>query len=148
MVIDKARRQIPARAEILEIADEFALLGIDANDGQTTALELLAKITEVEELMIAIGTMVSGKLLVIDPQRIAHLVEETRDGVGTDDDAEVAERDGYLIGSSTGPLEPSDRIAGGVVFEQKLDQCNYFGVFFSVGLRPPPDWRMRPVVTC
>jgi len=148
VVVDKAWRQIPARAGILEIADQFALLGIDANDGQTAALEALPKISEVEELIIAIGTMVGGDLLLIEPQRIAHLAKETRDGVGTDDDAEVAEGDGYLISSSPGPLEPSDRIAGSIVFEQKLDQRDYFGVFFSVALRPPPDWRMRPVVTC
>jgi hypothetical protein len=121
VVIDQAGRQIPTRAGILEMADQFALLGVDANDGQATALESLPKITEVKELVIAIGTMVSGEGLVIDPERIAHFVEQTGDGVGTDDDTEVAQRQGDLICSSPGPLQPSDGITGGVVFEQELD---------------------------
>jgi hypothetical protein len=33
VVIDSAGRPIPARAGILEVANQFALLGIDANDG-------------------------------------------------------------------------------------------------------------------
>ena len=33
VVVDQAGRQIPARAGILEVADQFALLGVDANDG-------------------------------------------------------------------------------------------------------------------
>ena len=66
VVVDQAGRQIPTRAGILEIADQFAFLGVDANNGQAAALEALPKITEVEKLIIAIGTMVSGEVLVID----------------------------------------------------------------------------------
>ena len=40
------------------MADEFALFGIDANDGETTARESVAKVTEVEELMVAVGTVI------------------------------------------------------------------------------------------
>ena len=75
-------------------------------------------------------------------------MEETGDGVGTDHDTEVAERHGYLICGSPGPLPSSDGIAGGVVFEQKLDQGDDVGGFFSTSLRPPPERRVRPVVTC
>jgi hypothetical protein len=77
----------------------------------------MAKISQVEELIIAIGTEVGGELLVIDPQRIAHLMEEAGNGVGTDDDPEVSQRHGNLVGSSPGPLQPSDGIASGVVFQ-------------------------------
>jgi hypothetical protein len=67
VVVDQAGRQIPTRAGILEVAHQFALLGIDADDGQTAALEALPKIPEVEELIVAIGTVVRGEFLVIDP---------------------------------------------------------------------------------
>jgi len=53
-------------------------------------LKALPKITKVEELIIAIGTEIGGAFLVIDAQGIAHLVEETSDGVGADDNTEVA----------------------------------------------------------
>jgi hypothetical protein len=74
-------------------------------------------------------------------------VEETSDGVGTNDDTEVAQRHGNLIGSSPGPLQASDGIAGGVVFEQELDQRDDFGGFFSTRMRPPPERRVRPLDT-
>ena len=85
------------------------------------ALEALPKIPKVEELIIAIGAEVSGELLVIDAQGIAHLMEETSDGVRTDDHTEVTQRHGNLVGGSPGPLQPGEGIAGGVVFEQELD---------------------------
>ena len=97
--------------------------------------------------MIAIGTVVGREFLVVEAEGIAHLMEETSDGVGTDDNAEVIERPGNLVRSSPGPLQASDGIAGGIVFEQELDQGDDVGVFFSTGLRPPPEWRVRPVVT-
>ena len=107
----------------------------------------MPKITKVEELIIAIGAEISGEFLVIDAQGIAHLMEETSDSVGTDDDTEVSQRHGNLIRSAPGPLQPSDGIAGGVVFEQELDQRDDVGGFFSTRLRPPPERRVRPVVT-
>ena len=91
------------------------------------ALKPVSKVAEVEELMVAIGTVVGGKFLVIDAEGIAHLMEETSDGVGTDDDTEVTQRHGNLVGSSPGPLQPSDGIASGVVFEQELDQRDDVG---------------------
>ena len=107
----------------------------------------MPKITKVEELIIAIGAEVGGEFFVIDAQGIAHLMEETSDGIGTDEDTEVAQRHGDLVGSSPGPLQPSDGIAGRVVFEQELDQRDDVGGFFSTRLRPPPERRVRPVVT-
>jgi hypothetical protein len=48
-------------------------------------------------------------------------MEQPGDGIGADDDTEVSQCHGNLVGSSPGPLQPSHRIAGGVVFEQELD---------------------------
>ncbi len=121
VVVDPAGRQIPARTGIFEMADQFAFFGIDANDGETAALKSVAKIAEVEELMVAIGTVVGGEFLVIDPKRIAHLVEEAGDGVGANEDTEVTQRQGNLAGGSPRPLQAGDGVTGGVVFEQELD---------------------------
>ena len=147
VIVDQAGRQVPTGTGISEMADELALLGIDANDRETTALESVAKVSEVEKLMVAIGTMVGGKLLVIDAQRIAQVMEQAGDGVGAHPDPEVSERHGDLGGGSPRPLQAGDGIPGGIVFEQELDQGEDVGVFFSTGLRPPPTWRVRPGVT-
>jgi hypothetical protein len=84
---------------------------------------------------------------VIDTQGIAHLVEKTSDGVGANTDTEVVQRHGNLLRSAPRPLQPSDGVARGVVFEQELDQCDDVGGFFSTGFRPPPERRVRPVDT-
>jgi hypothetical protein len=68
VIVDQVRRSIPARPGIFEIADQFAFFGIDANDGETAVLKSVRQIAEVEELMVAIGTVVGRKFLVIDPQ--------------------------------------------------------------------------------
>jgi hypothetical protein len=62
VIVDQSGRQAPAGTGIVEMADEFALFGIDANDGQTTVCESVAKVTEVEELMVAIGTVIGSSL--------------------------------------------------------------------------------------
>ena len=51
---------------------------------------MLAKIPQVEELIITIRAAVGGELLVIDAQGLTHLMQETSDGIGTHDDTEVA----------------------------------------------------------
>ena len=121
MIAHRRGNTIPLRARVFEIADQFAFFGIDANDGETAALKSVAQIAEVEELMVAIGTVVGGELLVIDAKGIAHLMEETGDGAGANQDTEVTQRHGHLGGGSSRPLQTRNRITGGVVFEQELD---------------------------
>jgi Ni2+-binding GTPase involved in maturation of urease and hydrogenase len=75
VIVDQAGRQVPSRAGIFEMADQFALFGIDANDGETAPLKSVSEITEVEELIVAIGAVVGREFLVIDAQGIAHLME-------------------------------------------------------------------------
>ena len=106
-----------------------------------------AQIANVEKLLVAIRTGVGGELLLIDTERIAHLLEEPRDGVGTDRDAEGAERHRHFGGRAAGPFHASDGIAGGIVFQQELDQGDDVGGFFSTGVRPAPTRRVRPGAT-
>jgi len=90
VVKDAAGAAFPTATRIPEVADQFALLGVDADDGQMTALEAATQFGQIFELEIAVRTGVGGDLLVIDAQRIAHLVEQPRDGIGADADAELA----------------------------------------------------------
>ena len=57
MIVNQARRQTPAHSGILEIADQFALLGIHTDNGMATTMESVSKRAEIEELVIAIGTI-------------------------------------------------------------------------------------------
>src|SRR5215475_9686204 len=89
VIVDQPWGQIPARPGIPKGADQFALLGIDADDGLAASLEAIPQVTEIEELIVAVGAVVSGEFLVIDPKGVAHLMEETGDRVGADHDTEV-----------------------------------------------------------
>jgi hypothetical protein len=66
VIIDATRGRFPTTARIFEIADEFAFLAVDADDGQMTALETVAQLGQIFELKIAVGTGTGGDLLVID----------------------------------------------------------------------------------
>src|ERR1700680_3260377 len=131
MIVDRTRGKIPARARVLEGADELPLLRIDAEDGQVATLEVIAQVADVEELLVAIRTGVGGELLVVDAERIAHLPDQPPDGVRSDGDAKVAEGDGYFGRGAARPFHTGDGVPIGVVFQQELDQGDDIGRFFS-----------------
>ena len=138
---------IPAGAGVFEIADQFAFFGVNTDDGESTAAKAFAQIRNVIELKIAVGAGIGGEILLVHPQRVIHGVKQPRDGVGRNREAMGSEQFGNLIGGAAGPFQSRDGIAGGVMFEKVLDKIDYFGRFFSVGMRPAPGRRMRPVWT-
>jgi hypothetical protein len=51
-----------------EVADQLAVLGVDAEDGQCGGGELSALGGDVGQLLVAVGVAGAGQLLVVDPQ--------------------------------------------------------------------------------
>ena len=99
------------------------------------------------ELLIAVGAGVGGDLLAVDAQGEMHLVEKTRDRVGRDRNVDLLEDLGDLLGGLASPFQPGDRISRRIVLQKNLDGIDYFGRFFSTGLRPPPALRARSTST-
>ena len=64
-------------ARVFEIADELASFAVDADDGQMTVLEAVAQLGEIFKLKIPVRTRTGGDLLLIDPQRIAQVMEQS-----------------------------------------------------------------------
>ena len=147
VVVHQDRRAAPFDATVFEVADHLAFLTVDADDGKALALEARSQRADVLELLIAVGAGVGGDLLAVDVQRKMHLVEKASDRIGRDRDADLLEDVSDLLGRLAGPLQPGDGIAGGVVFQQNLDGIDYFGRFFSTGLRPAPVLRARSTST-
>ena len=88
---DAAGAAFPATAWVPEVTYQFALLSIDANDGQITALQAVARVGEVFELEVSMGAVAGGDLFVVHAQRIAHVVEQSCDGIVADPDGGRAE---------------------------------------------------------
>ena len=99
------------------------------------------------ELLIAVGAGVGGDLLAVNAQREIHLVEKTSDRVGRDWNVDLLENRRDLLSRLAGPLQPGDRIAGGIVLQENLDGIDYFGRFFSTRLRPAPALRAPSIST-
>ena len=93
------------------------------------------------------GAVAGGDLFVIHAQRIAHLVEQPRHGIGADADAKGEEFLGDSGRGAARPTQSGHRIAGGVVLQQAVEDVDYVGRFFSVAGRPPPWRRVRPLTT-
>src|SRR3984893_18519126 len=147
MIVDRTRGKIPARARVLEGADELPLLRIDAEDGQVATLEVIAQVADVEELLVAIRTGVGGELLVVDAQRIAHLPEQAPDRVRTDGDAKVAEGNGHFGGGRRDHFTPVTGSPAVSYSKRNSIRVTMSAVFFSAGGRPPPPRRTRPGAT-
>ena len=147
VIVHQNRRAIPFGSRALEIADQFAFLGVDADAGKTLSFEASPQRADLLELLIAVWGGIGGDLLAIDAQREIHLVQKTSDRVGRDRNVDLLKNLGDLLGGLTGPLQPGDGISGGIVLQKDLDGLDYFGRFFSTGLRPAPVLRARSTST-
>ena len=82
MIVHQDGRAIPFGSGVLEIADQFALLAIDADEGKTLSLEASSQRVDLLELLIALGGGIGGNLLAVDAQREIHLAQKTSHCVG------------------------------------------------------------------
>ena len=105
MVVDEFGAAVPLGAGIAERADELLLLRIDADEGAVVGGAALAQGGDVLELLVSVRMRGAGELLVVDAQRVAHRLEQSRDGLRADVDAEPAEFVGELGGRAARPLQ-------------------------------------------
>src|SRR5574341_134908 len=147
VIVHQNRRAIPFGAGVFEVADQFALLAVDADDRKALSLEASPQRANMLELLIAVGTGGGGDLLAVDPQREIHLVEQAGDRIGRHRDIDLLQDFGDLLGCLPGPLQPGDGVSGRIVLQENLDGLDYFGRFFSLRWRPPPALRARSTST-
>src|ERR1039458_10016321 len=147
VIVHQNGRAIPFGSGVLEIADQFAFLAIDADAGKALSFEASPQRADMLELLIAVGGGIGGDLLAIGAQREIHLVQKTSCGVGRDRNVDLLQNLCDLLGGLAGPLDRKSVVSGCVMLQKNLDSIDYFRRFFSTGLRPPPVLRVRSTST-
>ena len=137
MVVDQFGAAVPLGAGIAERADEFLFLGVNADDRCVLDGAALAQFGDVLELVVAVRMRGASTLLVVDPQRESHLLEDSGDGPRADVGTELAQFGGDLGGRATCPLQAAERVAGRLVVHQSFYVGDDFRRFFSVRALPP-----------
>ena len=112
---------VPLGTEVPEVANQFALFSVHADQGKASPCKAGSQGGDVLELLIAMRAGIRGELLVIDVERIIHFVEEASHGVGGDGHAGLLEQLGDLFRRAARPPQPRDRVAGSVVLQQEFD---------------------------
>ena len=112
-------------------ADEFVILGIDADDGQAPVGELRALLGDVGELLVTLRGGACRDPPVVDAQPVVEALEDTGHGAGTDLDAERGEFGGDLTGGAARPANAGDGIAGDIVLQRRFDGGDHLGRFFQ-----------------
>jgi hypothetical protein len=133
----------PNLAGVLEVADQFALLGVDADDRRLLLGEAAPLPGDIAELPIALGRRLA-EALAVGMEGVAERLEQAAHGIGRNADSQTPQESADLPQAQSGPHSPpAHRIAGRVRFQQGAERVQDFGRFFSTGVRPPPSCRTR-----
>jgi len=147
VIMDAHGRAVPLDAAVFEVADQFSFFGVDADNGQPLAFKAGTQRRDVTELLVAVGAGIGGDGFAIHTEGKIHIAKQSRYGIGRDLNIELPQQFGDSGRRFVGPPNAGDGISGDVVFQQDFDGGDYFGRFFSTGLRPAPDCRVRPIST-
>src|SRR5580704_1400452 len=91
VILDQNRIAIPFGSGVLEVANQFLLLGIDTEDGQALGGKSFLLLGDVEELWIAVRTPGGGDLFAVHSKPEIHLLQQAAYGVLADSDPHSGE---------------------------------------------------------
>ncbi len=133
------RLLLPGRALVAEVAYQFPLLGVYADDGVPLTDEFVPTTVNVSELLVAVTWGRLRAFLMIHTQPEVHLSEESAHGVSTHLNSTLNECDGDPLCGLTRPLQAADRLTSRFVLHQLLDLLDDFRRFFPrAGDQHPP----------
>jgi hypothetical protein len=91
--------------------------------------------------------MTGTDLLAVHAETETQFAEQAGDGAGAHSNVQAQQLRRDLGGRPMGPSQTADGVARRIGLQQSLDGSDYFGRFFSTGLRPPPKFRTRSTAT-
>lgn len=136
MITDVTGLVTPHATGVLEIPDEFLLLGIDTNDGFMPSGKGFTHPTDMAKLPIPFAAALEGAVpaerdsLAIRLEGVSQFFEHAADPLIADHNAFSFEFIGNLPGRLAGPFQSGHRVARGFVFHQRADAINDLGSFF------------------
>jgi hypothetical protein len=135
----------PSAPDILEIADQLALLGIDGNGWFSSFLKGSPLAREVPHLTIAVRILRARQPLAIGAQGIPLIFQQAAQRVAPYAQALSQQLPTQLPQRLPRPLDAGDRMTRGVVFQQPVQHRQHARLFFSTGGRPAPGRRIRSI---
>jgi hypothetical protein len=118
MITDGWGVAAPNATGIIEIADEFFFLAIDADPRLTQSFKALFHFGNILELLVAVWVLRSGDDLSIRFQREVQVFQQSRDGSWASRDFLTFEFPTSFAGALARPLERTHRITSGLVGHQ------------------------------
>src|SRR3954468_23820753 len=122
VIQDVAVAPPPATARILEVADPLLLLGIDANDWQAMSYVPVPEPRQVAELLIPVGIPNPRQPLAVGPQGGLPLPQQPGDRTRRQVVSAAAQGLLDIPQRAMRPLQPGDRVSGGRIAEQFLQE--------------------------
>src|SRR5260370_40697246 len=136
----------PASPGILEFADQFLFLGIDADYGPFFGQKQLPQPNEIPELSIPIRIVETGFPLATCAQRKVQLSQQSTHRGGSQARSMAPKGLAEFPQRTVGPVQIGDRIACGVVAQQFLQGPHNPGCWVSTRYRPAPGRRSRGLI--
>jgi hypothetical protein len=140
---DQSGRYAPSPARILEIPNQFALLGIDRNHWKTRLLIGATLASQILHLAIPIRIVALGQPLPVDAQRIVPLAQQTSDCIRANTITTPFQLPAQFTRGLARPLQAVNRITRGVIFQQLVQGGQDAWRLFSTRSRPAPGRRTR-----
>ena len=129
VLVDVFRLSTPGASWVSEVADEFLLFRVQAQDGIAGILKSFLEVGDQFELSVAVRMLRFGDALAVDPKRIFLALQQLADRIG----AEAHSLGAHFLadGSRVFPAPPrtAHRIASRVRFHQFIQKCQHV-VFF------------------
>ena len=128
---------LPLPSAVLEVADQFLLLGVHRDDRLAPPLIRLDPSVDVLELGVAVGMAAAFPGLAVGLEAVTELAQQSADRPGTDCVTLAAQLNGQLGGTLAGPAQWRLGVATGRRLDQRLQAAHQARIVMRQRLPSP-----------
>ena len=131
----------PGTPGVLEIADQFAFLSVDRNNGFSSLLKGAPQTGDISHLSIALWRRLGRQPLAVRSQRVVSGFQQAAHRGPSDSQPLLPQLLAQLADSLSRPFRARDWITGGGILQQFVQDRQETRLFFSTRFRPAPACR-------